>query len=181
MNCRFTEFFLKKNLLKRRNNLMDLKDGKEILKDVFCDGQVPESYFQNMEDRVLKNYHKRQKARTVRVFSLMFLLCVAVLSAVVYLNFDNTKTNLLSEQVKSLQDTIKQQNNSLTSQNIDEDLAFVSTESEKELNKTVRPAPKKSSSLRHNENNFTKEELDYLENYLNEDNYELVYNTIMKY
>lgn len=157
-----------------------IKDNDKILKPINKDCQVPEDYFQNIEDRVLGTYHKRQRIRRRKV--LLSVSCVLVLAimGVFYAKYDSTLLKIDTiNQLASLTPTTTPPNEMI----INEEIAKVEVNKvEKEKTITNTPIKKKAtdSYSKKEEVRYTEKELNYLENYLNEDTYELVYNSLIK-
>ncbi len=149
-------------------------DKDDILK---TNDTLPDNYFNSIEDRVIRKYHKRQAIRLVRNLSCCLVGIAVVVSAGIYSLQDSSKDIALTEQkVQMLKDTLKNAD-AFTIESTEEIIAQAEKPVVTEENivkasyKTTRPKQSQANTLR-----FTEEELDFLQNYLNEDNYELVYN-----
>ncbi|MGP1515124.1 MAG: hypothetical protein ACTTJH_04125 [Bacteroidales bacterium] len=168
------------NLLKWDNSFMDTKERKNTLDNSVRTGQVPEDYFHNMEERVLYLYHKRQKVRRLRVMYAACCTVIVLCGITYYLNSSFNQISPQKEKMVLFKDTLKERYTSFHNESVSEKEAFVEdtrSNNEKELSKKYIQSKVSSSKY---EKEFTDEEWSYLENYLNEDNYELVYNTLTK-
>lgn len=157
-----------------------VKDNDKILEPINKDCQVPEDYFQNIEDRVLGTYHKRQRIRRRKV--LLSVSCVLVLAivGVFFARYDSTllRTDTM-EQLASLTPTTTPPNEMIMSEEIAK-VEVNKTEKEKTITNTPVKQKAVANYSKKEEVRYTEKELNYLENYLNEDTYELVYNSLVK-
>ncbi len=157
-----------------------IKDNDEILEPINKEWQVPEGYFQNMEDRILGTYHKRQRIRRRKV--LLSITCVLVLAVVgvFYAKFDfGTKNPIDLERLATITPTTTPPVEVTT----DNEIAKVEIENtniEKTITNTQIKGKKRTSYSQKDKIGYNERELSYLENYLNEDTYELIYNSLVK-
>ena len=145
----------------------------ETNKDIF---DIPQDYFSKLEDNVLKRYGRQRRVRKVNIFASLSVVSIAVLSLSLYFVNNNVSEQQFTQTVSLIKDTVAE-NNAVTVTN---DVESTSPNGEeiavdkKEILKTPQVNRKKINT----EVLFSKEELDYLENFLDEDNYELLTNNI---
>lgn len=157
-----------------------IKQEHDILDNDLKNLEVPEDYFLNIEDKVLKNYRRRQNRRKLTYFTMSLCGLIIVASGVFFIDNISNNQQQLAEKFISVKDTLKYDDNNLISQNSKKHLALNSKVEEYRGQTTEKEIDNKTIGDDNAGSYFTANELDYLENYLNEDNYELVYNTLMK-
>ncbi|MBO6118042.1 MAG: hypothetical protein J6P44_05805 [Bacteroidales bacterium] len=141
--------------------------------------KLPDDYFENFEDKVIKKYIRRQKVRKIKIFSFVSCLGVAMAGLTLLINVRDNDIHF-SEEIGSLKNTAKYTESSIDGLNNTEDLALAASVHANVSADKQTKSTGKSSKPQESEDLFTHDELDYLESYLNEDNFELVYNSIMR-
>lgn len=157
-----------------------IKQEHDILDNDLKNFEVPQNYFISIEDKVLKNYHRRQNKRKLTYLGMSLCGLVIVVSGVFFIDNIGNNQQQLAEKFISVKDTLKSDNNNLISLNNQKDLALNSNIEGYREQTAENEIDNKTIGNDRIDSDFTASELDYLENYLNEDNYELVYNTLMK-
>ncbi len=157
-----------------------IKQEHDILDNDLKNFEVPQNYFISIEDKVLKNYHRRQNKRKLTYLGMSLCGLVIVVSGVFFIDNIGNNQQQLAEKFISVKDTLKSDNNNLISLNNQKDLALNSNIEGYREQTAEKEIDNKTIGNDRIDSDFTASELDYLENYLNEDNYELVYNTLMK-
>lgn len=153
--------------------------------------KIPDDYFSSLEDNVLGTYHRRQRVRRMKIITSV--VCVVLLFSGVssYFIFNNEANEYIVNSANMLKDSLPI-TDLQTAQTI-----FANEETEKieytsNTNNETSITTQKAQSLANtnviNKQNkeeaqnkeiiYTDSELDYLENYLDEDDYELIANSI---
>ena len=152
----------------------------DILNKKHSDLQIPSGYFEGMEDRVLHNYRRKQSARRIRILSVVSGVLIVLSAGMFYINSDIRQMRPQKGEVALLKDTVRQQRELLRMNKAENTAQEVATDTKNQMVGHSEYATEKHKNSHNHEVRFSEEELSYLENYLNEDNYELVYNALMK-
>jgi hypothetical protein len=141
--------------------------------------KIPEDYFSNMEDRVMSSFYKsKRKERRLRILKVTSLVAVVLVvgSLVKFLPYDSMNNDIKKDNLYTkLMDT-QQQKTEIANKDYS-----LTEKKQSNFSPKQRLDEKKQSNFSSNETqrkptHYTEEELQYLEQYIKEDGYELIAN-----